>query len=95
MCILCQLGSHLGILLILELQRTELLLERLEDDEQRGNNEDLQDRTNEHTTHGSSTQRLVTVLTYTRGKHHRQQTDNHGQRGHQDRTQTSTSTQDG
>ena len=65
MGILGQLGSHLLILLIVELQRTELLLERLEDDEQRRNDEELEDRTNQHTTYGSSTQRLVTILTYT------------------------------
>ena len=95
MCILSQLSGHSLILLIVELQRADLLLQRLEDDEQRGNDEDLQDGTNQHTTNGSSSQSLVTILSYTLSEHHRQQTDDHSQRGHQDRTQTGTGTQNG
>ena len=93
MCILSQLGSNLSILLVVELQRTDLLLQGLEDNEQSWNHKELQDSTNQHTTYGSSTKCLVTVLTYTAGKHHWQQTNNHGQRGHQDRTQTGGSTE--
>ena len=95
MSILSQFGSSFGIGLVLELHWTELLLQRLEDNEQRGHHEDLTERTNEHTAYGSSTQRLVTILTHTRGKHHRQQTDDHSQRSHEDRTQTGSSTQHG
>ena len=66
MCILGQLGRYiLQVVFVLKLHGTELLLKRLEDDEQGGNDQHLQQRTNEHTAHGSSTQRLVTVLTYT------------------------------
>ena len=43
MSILSQFGGHGLILLIVELQWTDLLLDRLEDNEQCGNDEELED----------------------------------------------------
>ena len=93
MCVLCQLGCYIRILLVIELHGGDLLLQALEDYEQGGHHEDLEQRTDEHTAHGCSTQSLVTVLTHTRSKHHWQQTYDHGEGGHEDRTQTGGSTQ--
>ena len=91
---LLQIGSYLLVHLVLELHWGQLLLQPLEDCEESRNHEDLTDSTEQPTTYGGSTQGLVTILTYTCCEHQRQQTDNHRQRGHQDRTETGTGTQD-
>ena len=79
MHILFEFRSHILVDIVLEDERSELLLQRLEDDKEHGHHENLQKRTDEHTTDSGRTKRLVTVLSHTRSKHHRQQTDDHSQ----------------
>ena len=77
--ILLQLGGSFLVGLVLELERTNALLEPLEYHEEGGHYEYLDGGTDEPTSHGGGTQSLVTVLAYTLSKHQWQQTDNHGQ----------------
>lgn len=55
MGVLIELGCNLLVLLILKLQRLNLLLQILENAEQGGHNEYLNERTNKHTTNGCGT----------------------------------------
>ena len=64
MGILLQLCGGFHILIVLKLQWREFLLQPLEDDKQCGNDEDLDESTNQHTSHGGGTEGLVTVLAY-------------------------------
>ena len=93
MGVLGELCGNLLVLLIVELQRLNLLLQCLEYHKQGRNYEQLAQRTDKHTANGCRTKSLVSVLSYTVSEHHRQQTDNHGQRSHKDRTQTGTGSQ--
>lgn len=77
--ILFQLYGSLIIDLIIEGQRFDALLQPLEYGKEGRHYEYLDDSTYQHTSHSGGTQGLVTVLTYSRGKHQRQQTDNHSQ----------------
>lgn len=77
--ILLQLYGSLIINLVIESQRLDTLLQPLEHGKEGGHYEYLNERTYQHTSHSGGAQRLVTILTYTRGKHQRQQTDNHSQ----------------
>ena len=86
--ILFYLREDIGIAQVVPFQRFDLLLYNLEDYKQSRNNEYLAYHTDEHTAYRAGAQSAVTVGSYATGKHHRQQTDNHSQRGHQDRTQT-------
>ena len=84
---------QIAVVKVFPFDRFHLFLQVLEYHEQGRNDQDLEDHTDKHTTNSGSTQRTVTVSTYTKGEHHRQQTDYHCQRGHQDRTQTGSGTQ--
>lgn len=79
MGILAQLSVGLLIVLVLEYQRTYLLLQSLEHVEESGNNHNLTKHTYQHTSDGSRTQRHVTIVTYAHWPQQRSQTDNHGQ----------------
>ena len=67
----------------------------LEYAEQHRNDKQQGNRTDKHTTHGTHAQRNVAVGTYARSKHHREQTENHGERRHQNRAQTHFRRRDG
>ena len=82
-------------LIVGKLHRRDALLQPLEHSEEGGHDEHLEQRSKKHTAHGSRTKGLVSVLTYSRGEHQRQQTDNHRQRRHKDRTQTGCGSEDG
>ena len=60
----------------------------MERNEQCRNDKHLKNHTNQHTADSTGSKRTVTVGAYTVGKHQRQQTDNHCEACHQDRTQT-------
>ena len=66
----------------------EFLLKILEHDEEHRHDEEQGDGSDEHTAHGSHTDRDITVGTHTRSEHQRQHTEDHRKRGHQDGAQT-------
>ena len=82
---------HLGVnrsIVALKLDRLDLLLQCLEDVEQRWNDHNLAEHTDEHTTYGCRSECHVSVVAYAPWHEQWQQTDDHGERSHQDRTQT-------
>ena len=66
-------------MVVLELDRLDLLLQSLEDIEQGRHNHNLAEHTDEHTAYGCCTKSHVTVVAYTPRHEQWQKTDNHSQ----------------
>jgi hypothetical protein len=77
-----QVGGCVGIVKIAEVDGLDAFLNALENAEERGHHENLADHTDEHTPDGRCAEGAVTVGSDAEGKHHGQQTDDHGQGGH-------------
>ncbi len=72
----------------LELDGLEALLQRLEDDEEGGDNEEEAKGADEHTANGAYAYGAAAVGSCARCEHQGQHTENHRERGHEDGAQT-------
>ena len=68
--VLFQVGRCIGIVEVAEIDGLEVLLNALENAEERGHDENLADHADEHAADGSRSEGAVTVGTDTKGEHH-------------------------
>ena len=88
-------GAHRPLGIGIEFEGLDLLLQRLEDDEERGDQEQQGERTDDHAAHDARAERRVAVGADAAGQHQRNHAEDHGEHRHEDGAQTHLGGRDG